>query len=84
MDKDSHKKTSSISPKKEVKKEVKKEEPKKEIVGKSPSLKEAYPTIENLKNALRRADEGQLKQIASIAKSKSNDRDEILNIWRNS
>tara|TARA_R110001583_G_scaffold15342_4_gene63297 strand:+ start:850 stop:1086 length:237 start_codon:yes stop_codon:yes gene_type:complete len=78
MDKDSYKKKGFSSPKKEVKEE----EPKKEVSAKAPSLKEAYPQIEALKNALRKGTDAEKKQIAALANAKTTD--EILNIWRNS
>tara|TARA_R110000744_G_scaffold380143_1_gene499935 strand:+ start:2314 stop:2556 length:243 start_codon:yes stop_codon:yes gene_type:complete len=80
MDKDSYKKTSFTPPKKEVKKE----EPKKDVRAKAPSLKEAYPEIEALKNALHKGTDAEKKHIAALANAKTTDRSEILNIWRNS
>jgi hypothetical protein len=63
------------------------EEEVKEVVKHAPpktsSLKEAYPTIESLKNALRKGDEAQKNQIAKLANTDSTDIHTILTIWKN-
>tara|TARA_R110000824_G_scaffold401116_1_gene610752 strand:+ start:1138 stop:1386 length:249 start_codon:yes stop_codon:yes gene_type:complete len=56
----------------------------KQAAPKASSLKEAYPTIEELKNALRKGTDAEKNQIASLANAKTSNSDEILNIWRNS
>ena len=51
-------------------------------VSKKNKFKEVFPTIEDLKNAWRRADDSKKEEIASYAGS--SDWSEILNIYRNS
>ena len=64
-------------PKEEVKEVVKQAPPK------TSSLKEAYPTIESLKNALKKGNDAQKKQIAKLANTDSTDTPTILTIWKN-
>ena len=62
-------------------KETPKVEPK--VEPKAASLKEAYPTVESLKNALKKGDEAERNQIAKLANADSSDIHAILTIWRN-
>jgi len=80
MEKDSYKKGDSSSPRKDIAKQ----EPTKEVTAKAPSLKEAYPEIEALKNALRKGTDAEKKHIAALANAKTTDGSEILTIWKNS
>jgi flagellar biosynthesis/type III secretory pathway M-ring protein FliF/YscJ len=58
-----------------------KETPK--VEPKAASLKEAYPTIESLKNALKKGNEAERNQIAKLANADSSDIHAILTSWRN-
>jgi len=80
MEKDSYKKADSSV----ARKDVAKQEPTKEVTPKATSLKQAYPEIEALKNALKKGTDAEKKQIAALANAKTTDSDEILTIWRNS
>ena len=50
---------------------------------KANSLKEAYPTVESLKIAFKRADDTAKKEIAKLANTDSIDIATIINIWKN-
>ena len=65
------------TPKEEVKEVVKQAPPK------TSSLKEAYPTIESLKNALKKGDDSEKKRIAELTNADPSDIPTILTIWKN-
>ena len=75
--------TTKTSPPKE---EAPKEEVKEVVeqaIPKASSLKEAYPHIESLKNALKKGDDSEKKRIAELTNADPSDIPTNLTIWKN-